>query len=277
LLCCRFEPIWLKIEKISMVSVIIPTYNRAHLIGRAVQSVLNQTHRDFEIIIIDDGSTDKTLETINRFDDSRIKYIRHLNNKGAAAARNTGIRAAKGEYIAFLDSDDEWLPEKLEEQIKIIEGTPAEIGVIYAGCRRIMKGKEYYIPSSRIAEKEGRIFNTILRFYIIYMSSVIVKSDVFRKLGLFDESLPPLEDWDLWIRISKQYFFKYVDKPLVISHYTLGSISTYRKNCFKAAKLILKKHFREFKKNKKALINFLKWMTRLYVGDFLHKIRIIKF
>jgi len=100
------------------VSVIIPTYNRAHLVGRSIQSVINQTYQDFEIIVVDDGSTDNTEDIIKEFQkkDKRIKHIKHNKNKGGSAARNTGIRAARGEYIAFLDSDDEWMPTKLEKQ-----------------------------------------------------------------------------------------------------------------------------------------------------------------
>ena len=110
-------------EKNPTVSIIIPTYNRAHLIGRAIQSVLNQTYQNFEIIVVDDGSTDNTEEMIKEFQkhDKRIKYIRHEKNRGGAAARNTGIKVARGEYIAFQDSDDEWLPEKLEKQMDVFQ------------------------------------------------------------------------------------------------------------------------------------------------------------
>ena len=100
-----------------VVSVIIPTYNRAHLIGRAIRSVLDQTYQDWELIVVDDASTDDIPGIVKGFTDGRVKYIRHDENKGAAAARNTGIQAARGAYIAFLDSDDEWLPEKLERQV----------------------------------------------------------------------------------------------------------------------------------------------------------------
>ena len=116
--------------KTPKVSVIIPTYNRAHLVGRAIRSVLNQTYQDFEIIVVDDGSTDNTEEVVKSFNDPRIRYIRHEKNRGGSAACNTGIRAARGEYIAFQDSDDEWLPEKLEKQMQVFENTPTGVG----GC-----------------------------------------------------------------------------------------------------------------------------------------------
>ena len=108
------------------VSVIITTYNRAHLVGKAIKSVLNQTFQDFELIVVDDGSTDNTEEVINSFNDTRIRYIRHKINKGGNAARNTGLRNSKGEYIAFLDSDDEWLPEKLERQLEVFKKSQDE-------------------------------------------------------------------------------------------------------------------------------------------------------
>ena len=113
------------------ISVIIPTYNRAHLIGKAVKSVLSQTYQDFEIIVVDDGSTDNTEEIVKSFTDYKIYYICHKHNRGASAARNTGIKASRGEYIAFLDSHDEWLPEKLDKQIKTFNSESSEVGVVY--------------------------------------------------------------------------------------------------------------------------------------------------
>jgi glycosyltransferase involved in cell wall biosynthesis len=124
------------------VSVIIPTYNRAGLLKRAIQSVLNQIYQDFEIIIVDDASTDNTENVIESFKEHRIRYIKHESNKGAAVARNTGIKFANENYIAFQDSDDEWLPEKLEKQMEIIEHASPRVGVVYTGYRRIIGNKE---------------------------------------------------------------------------------------------------------------------------------------
>ena len=108
-----------KMKKNPTVSVVIPTYNRAPLIGRSIKSVLNQTYQDFEIIIVDDASTDNTKEVVSNFNDERIRYIQHEENKGEAAARNTGIKATRCDYIAPQDSDDEWIPEKLSTQIEL--------------------------------------------------------------------------------------------------------------------------------------------------------------
>ena len=259
-------------QKGPVVSVIIPTYNRALTIGRAIMSVLNQTYHDFEIIVIDDASTDNTKEKVNSLSDIRIKYISHSENKGAAAARNTGIKKAKGKYIAFLDSDDEWLPQKLKEQVNTIMGTTEKVGVVYTGTYRMIKDKIYYIPNPKIDKKEGDIYrNLLLGKYLIPTPSAMVKKSVFEKLGVFDETLLALEELDLWLRISKQFHFEYISVPLVISHYTEKSISTNRVLISNALFLIMKKHSRDFFRNKAALINILYRIIELRVGNLLHK------
>ena len=141
------------------VSIIIPTYNRAHLIDRSIQSVLNQTYQDFELIVVDDGSTDNTEDIIRQFQekDKRIKYIKHDKNKGGSAARNTGIKNSRGEYIAFQDSDDEWFPEKLEKQIEIIECTDPKVGIVYSDMFKIYNKNIKYFHSPAIMPK-GYIF-----------------------------------------------------------------------------------------------------------------------
>jgi len=260
------------IEKKPVVSVIIPTFNRALTIDRAIMSVLNQTYPDFEIIVIDDGSTDNTKEKINNLSDIRIKYINHPENKGAAAARNTAIKKAKGKYIAFLDSDDEWLPQKLKEQVNTIMRTAEKVGVVYTGTYRKIKDKTYYIPNPKIDKKEGDIYkNLLLGKYLVPTPSAMVKKSVFEKLGVFDESLPARAELDLWLRISKKYHFKYISKPLVISHYTEKSLSTNRVLISNALFLIMKKHSRDFFRNKAALINILYRIIELRVGNLLHK------
>ncbi len=240
-------------NKSPTVSVIIPTYNRAHLIGRAIQSVLNQTYQDFEIIVVDDGSTDNTEEVMKRFNDERIKYIKHEQNKGEAAARNTGIKIARGEYIAFQDSDDEWLPEKLEKQIKVFENASSKVGVVYTGFWRIKNGKKTYIPSSKITPKEGDIHNILLEGNFIGGPVTLIKKECFERAGMFDEELPLLTDWEMWIRLSKYYHFKYIDEPLVISYYQPDSIGRNQDASIRADELILEKHFEDIKKDSRLL------------------------
>ena len=248
----------------SKVSVIIPTYNRAHLMGRAIQSVLNQTYQDFEIIVVDDASTDNTEEAVRSLKDERIRYIRHEKNKGAGAARNTGIRAANGEYIAFQDSDDEWLPEKLEKQMKVFENAPPEVGVVYTGFWRIEKNKKNYIPSSWVTQKNGNIHKELLKGNFIGTPATLIKRECFKKVGLFDEYFSALEDWELWIRISKYYHFKFINELLVVSYYTPNSVNNNQDALIRALKLILEKHFEDIKKDKKVQANhYLGIATRL--------------
>jgi len=243
-------------KKSPTVSVIIPTYNRAHLVGRAIKSVLEQTYQDFELIVIDDASTDNTEEVVKSFNDERIKYLKHDENKGGAAARNTGIKVARGEYIAFQDSDDEWFSQKLEKQMKVFEAASPEVGVVYTGFWRIESNKKIYIPSEKVARKEGNIHAELLRGNFVDTPTAVVKKDCFAKVGIFDERLPRLQDWELFIRISKDYHFKCVDEPLLISYYQPHSISADQSNLIRARRLILEKHFEDFKKDKRVLASF---------------------
>src|SRR5215471_7855638 len=139
------------------VSVIIPTHNRAEFLRSAITSVLNQTYQDFEIIVVDDASTDKTPEVVASFHDGKIKYIRHDANKGDAGSRNTGIRNSSGDFLAFLDDDDEWLPEKLQMQVGLLRNSRVKVGGVYTGSLRIDKttGK---ILAIDIAGKRGDLF-----------------------------------------------------------------------------------------------------------------------
>jgi glycosyltransferase involved in cell wall biosynthesis len=242
------------------VSVIIPTHNRAELLKRAIQSVLNQTYQDFELIVVDDGSTDNTEEVVRSLNDEKLRYLRHDKNRGAGAARNTGIRAAEGRYVAFQDSDDEWLPAKLEKQIRIIESAPSEVGVVYTGFWRIEDHKKVYIPSPRITPKEGNIHDILLKGNFIGTPVALVKRECFDRAGIFDEKLPKLEDWELWIRISKYYQFRYIDEPLVISYLTQGGVNEQGGlTQLQALKSILEKYFEDIKKSRKTLaIHYLR-------------------
>ena len=239
------------------VSVIIPTYNRAHLIGRAIQSVLNQTYQDFEIIVVDDASTDNAEEIVNSFDDKRIRYIRLKENSGTSAApRNTAIRIARGKYIAFLDSDDEWLPEKLEKQIRLFETVFSKVGIIYTDMWRINKNeKKKYWHSSRIMPEDGIIYEEALNYRVEFIgtATLAIKKECFGKAGLFDEKLPMYIDTELLMRMSKYYCFCHIEEPLVNYFVTPNSTSSGQIATIKARKLIIEKHFDDIKKNKYTL------------------------
>lgn len=190
------------------ISVIIPTYNRKELLFLAIKSVLDQTFKDFEIIVVDDDSSDGTMETIKKFNDGRLLYIRHDKNIGVSAARNTGIRASKGSLIAFLDDDDEYLPNKLELQIEMLDKNP-EISLVYVGLFYMDETGKYinhYIPKNKIWR--GMIQHDPIG------ATPLVRKKCFDEVGLFDEDLPTSNDKDMWLRISDRYTFAFIKKPL---------------------------------------------------------------
>jgi glycosyltransferase involved in cell wall biosynthesis len=184
------------------VSVIIPVYNGAAFIEAAIQSVIDQSVKDLEIIVVNDGSTDNTAELVQRFDDPRLRRV-NQTNCGLAAARNRGIEVANGTYIAFLDADDRWLPTKLARQIEILERRP-EVGLVYGGYElidafgtRLTKRQPRAIPEPAL--------RSLVRSNLVAGSATtsIVRRVVLDEVGGFDEMLPAGEDWDLWIRITR--------------------------------------------------------------------------
>jgi glycosyltransferase involved in cell wall biosynthesis len=197
------------------VSVILPTYNRSLFLASAIQSALNQTFQDFEIVVVDDASVDSTRDTVRRFKDQRIKYIYHEMNKGEAASRNTGIINSVGEYIAFLDDDDEWFPEKLKLQIDLLEKGNGNVGCIYSGFLFVHRDDNKTLRQ-KIPTKKGIIFKDMLIKNVIDSpSSVVIRRQCLEKVGLFDEDLPYFVDYDLFLRISKYYCFAYIERPLL--------------------------------------------------------------
>ncbi len=194
------------------VSVIIPTYNRAKVLKKAIDSVLNQTFKDFELIVIDDGSTDETLEILKDYQD-RLKSVT-IPHGGVSAARNRGIEEAEGDFIAFLDSDDYWLPEKLAIQTDFFRRNPeARIcqtdETWYRHGKQVNPGKRHHKPS-------GDIFYQSLRLCLVSPSAVMIRRDLFNEVGLFDESLPVCEDYDLWLRISARFPVYLIGRSLTV-------------------------------------------------------------
>jgi glycosyltransferase involved in cell wall biosynthesis len=185
------------------ISVIIPTYNRAPLIYRALDSVLRQTFSDFEIIVVDDCSQDETSYLVKKHDDPRIRLICHEKNLGAAAARNTGIEEAKGSYIAFLDSDDEWLPFKLDHQYKALKGASAPYDLSCTGFTWSLLDQNQTLtpemtPPQDLWESlcEGCAFSP--------GSTLMARREVFKKIGFFDSNLARFEDWDWLLRYASK-------------------------------------------------------------------------
>jgi glycosyltransferase involved in cell wall biosynthesis len=198
---------------VATVSVIIPTFNRAGKVVRAISSVLSQTFTDLEIIVVDDGSMDGTKDALAKFR-NKIKYIYHSLNLGVSAARNSGIKRSTAPFISFLDSDDYWLPEKLAEQIAFFERNPnasacqtEEIWI--RNGRRVNPRKIHRKPS-------GDIFEPSLKLCLVSPSAVILKRVLLEEVGLFDEDLPACEDYDLWLRISCRHPVYLIKRPLVV-------------------------------------------------------------
>jgi glycosyltransferase involved in cell wall biosynthesis len=198
---------------IPRVSVVIPTYNYARYVPEAVDSVLAQSFEELEVIVVDDGSTDKTAEILRSFGE-QIRNIRQ-EHCGLSAARNTGIRAARGQYVAFLDSDDLWLPEKVSLQIARLDAEP-EVGLVY--CETLLFDDSapatLILHSYWASHPSGRILPWLVRQNVIPSPTPIVRRELFERVGLFDETLRACEDWDMWIRIGRVCEIAYVNRVL---------------------------------------------------------------
>ncbi len=218
-----------------LVSVIIPTYNRAHLIKRSAMSVLNQTYSNLELIIVDDGSTDNTEEVVKSIDDSRITYIKQPN-QGACAARNNGIVHAQGEFIAFQDSDDVWHEDKLEKQLKCLKETGADL--VFCCLNRIEDGKKVGFIGNNF--KEGFIASSELPLGGS-TQTLCADAKVFKD-ERFDIEMPRLQDFELLLRIKKKYKLYYVNEPLVDYYEQKDSISSKPDRLMKACDLLFAKH-----------------------------------
>jgi glycosyltransferase involved in cell wall biosynthesis len=196
------------------VSVILPAFNRAWSLKRAIDSILSQTYANLETIVIDDGSTDETPSLLLSYG-NRIRVIRQAN-QGVSAARNAGIRAASGDLIALLDSDDAWLPGKIKAQVDFFTTHPEAV---------VCQTEEIWIrngvrvnPRRRHKKHRGMIFQRSLPLCLISPSAVMLRRKVLDDVGLFDKQLPACEDYDLWLRITWKYPVDLIDEPLIVKH-----------------------------------------------------------
>lgn len=227
-----------------MVSVIIPSYNREKTIERAVMSVLNQTYKDLELIVVDDCSKDNTVEVLKSIKDDRLKIIRLEKNSGACVARNVGVENAQGDYIAFQDSDDEWLLDKLEKQMAIFE--KEKVDLVFCAFNRFGLGKNLTCPklSEGIVERK-----VLLEDSRISTQTLVGKKECFENVK-FDPEMPRLQDYDITIRLSKKYSIYFVNEPLVNMYVQNDSISKNKNKMIRAETIIFSKYKDDIEKYK---------------------------
>ena len=236
-----------------MVSVIIPTYNREKTILKSINSVLKQTYKDIEVIIVDDCSTDNTEEIIKNIDDKRIIYYKLKENSGACVARNKGIDLAKGEFIAFQDSDDEWNKNKLEIQMKHLKNSKYDMN--FCALNRIEKRKKKVIIPKGIINVDSDFTEQILNENKVSTQTILAKKYIFEKIR-FDDRLPRFQDWDLVIEISKKYKIGFVNIPLVNLYIQEDSITKNPQKAVTAIKIIYEKNKEKIENNKEIKYNF---------------------
>ena len=199
-----------------MISAIIPLYNKEHFVAKTIESVLSQTTNDFELIIVNDGSTDHSADIVASFSDPRIVFVEQQNG-GVSSARNHGIRIAKGEFIAFLDADDTWHPEFMEQMLKLYADYPEYSFFCCAQTDRLI---------STLSSGISIIEDHCKFFYIYCTGSIMLKKQVFNEVGLFREGIQYGEDLDMWLRIACRYKTVYINRELITyPHITEGNLS----------------------------------------------------
>jgi glycosyltransferase involved in cell wall biosynthesis len=237
------------------VSVVVPAYDRAASIRPALDSVLRQTFSDFELIVVDDGSTDGTREVVRAIDDPRLRLVETPRNMGASAARNLGIAEARGTWVAFQDSDDEWLPLKLEKQMARLLAPGA--GFVAGYCGMLILGEPdapdgpgaaggrltaRYFPGPEATELEGDLVVPLLRDSLISTQTLVARRDALREVGGFDPELRSLIDWDCALRLAPLGPIAFVDEPLVLQRFSLNSITRDRARRIASQIRLVEKH-----------------------------------
>lgn len=197
----------------ALVSIVIPTYNRAHTLARALDSVRNQTFGDWELIVVDDGSNDGTADLVANYREPRFRYFRQAN-QGVSSSRNLGILSSRAPWISFLDSDDYWTDGKLQAQLEALEAQP-EYSIVYTNEIWIRRGVRVN-PRNVHRKYSGWVYRHCLPLCIISPSSILLKRELFRRRGLFDTRLPVCEDYEMWLRLSARHPILYLPQPLIV-------------------------------------------------------------
>ena len=236
------------------VSIIIPTYNRAEFLRSAIDSALKQTFNDFEIIVCDDKSTDHTRDVASDFADDRIKYMINEGKKGPSATRNTAILSSEGEYIAFLDDDDEWLPDKLKRQVTLLDFSSSNICGVYSNRNLIDRNSDKILSDDPGTEKhQGNLLYQLMIKSPIHTSTVIIRKACLDEIGLFDETISYMEDRDMWIRLSMKWDFEYIATPLTKAYvHGFAHLSSNLEGQTVGREKLLERYQDLFRKNRKS-------------------------
>ena len=247
------------------ISVIVPVFNGELTIQETINSILNQTFENIEVIISNDGSTDSTLEIVSNISDSRIKILSYPN-AGVSASRNRGISQAKGEYISFMDADDLWTPDKLELQWQALQDNP-QAAVAYSWTDYIDESSKF-LKSGRRIKVNGDAFSKLLvTNFLENGSNPLISKKALEKVGGFDELLPVAEDKDMWLRLAANYEFVCVEKPQILYRSSMNSLSSNLKNMEATSLKVIERAFSypkayQFQHLKKQTISeFYKYLT----------------
>lgn len=238
------------------VSVILPTYNRQSSLLAAVNSVLSQSFADLELIVVDDGSTDATVDLLTGVNDPRLHPVFLSTRAGAAAARNTGIHMARGRYVGFQDSDDVWRDGSLETLVSTFDRAEDDVAVVYGVTRRQRGDIAVRIPQPHHVSRQGALSDALVLDNFICLPAALVRSEHLRAVGGFDERLPRFQDWDLWLRLARNYRFEYIDEELVHSHETPGSITLDDDAFSEALEMLLRSHEEAFARVPEAALHY---------------------
>ena len=234
-------------ESHPLVSVVIPAYNRQDLIRRTIESVVAQDYPNIEIIVVDDCSKDNTESVIREYG-NRIVYHRHERNMGAPATRNTGLKASRGEFVAFLDSDDTWLHNKISSQVELMLSSGRDTVLVYTGMLKVTEDGK--VIGKKVPKIRGRIFSSLLKDNVIGSTSIpLLRKDAVLEVGGFDENLPSRQDLDLWLRLARNWLVDYVPGHLVNYYIHENRISSNIKAKITGSLMILDKYFHDMKKH----------------------------